>query len=41
MLVFIAPSGMEKYLEELSAFSIPDDMAEILALSERYGITFV
>lgn len=40
MLVFITPAGLEKYLEELSAFSIPNDMPAILALSERYGITF-
>jgi quercetin dioxygenase-like cupin family protein len=40
MLVFIAPAGLERYLEELSVFSVPDDMPAILALSERYGITF-
>ena len=40
MLVFIAPAGMDKYLEELSAFSLPNDMPAIVALSDRYGITF-
>jgi quercetin dioxygenase-like cupin family protein len=40
MLVFVAPGGLDKYLEELSAFRVPDDMAAILALSERYGIAF-
>jgi hypothetical protein len=38
--VFVAPGGLDKYLEELSAFRVPDDMAAILALSERYGIAF-
>ncbi|MGD0891857.1 MAG: cupin domain-containing protein [Terracidiphilus sp.] len=38
MLVFVAPAGLDKYLEELSAFKAPDDMAAILALSARYGI---
>jgi quercetin dioxygenase-like cupin family protein len=40
MLVFVAPSGMENYLEEISTLSIPDDMAQILAISNRYGISF-
>ncbi len=40
MLVFVAPAGMEKYLEEISTLSIPDDMAQLLAVSERYGIFF-
>lgn len=40
MLIFAAPSGMEKYLEGLSSFSVPDDMPQVLALSERYGIAF-
>jgi quercetin dioxygenase-like cupin family protein len=41
MLVFVAPAGMEKYLEEISALSMPDDAARLFAISERYGITFV
>lgn len=41
ILVFVAPAGMEKYLEEISPLSIPDDMPQILAISERYGISFV
>jgi quercetin dioxygenase-like cupin family protein len=41
MLIFVAPAGLEKYLEKLSAFSVPDDMSEVLTLSEEYGITFV
>jgi hypothetical protein len=40
MLVFVAPSGMEKYLEEISALSMPEDMSRLLAISERYGIFF-
>jgi quercetin dioxygenase-like cupin family protein len=41
MLVFAAPAGMEKYLEEISVLSMPQDMAQLLAIPERYGITFV
>jgi len=32
---------MEKYIEEISPLSIPDDMPQILAISARYGISFV
>jgi quercetin dioxygenase-like cupin family protein len=41
MLVFVSPAGLEKYLEEISPLSVPDDMPQILAISERYGISFV
>ena len=40
VLIFVAPAGLEKYLEELSALSLPADMPAILTLSNRYGITF-
>jgi quercetin dioxygenase-like cupin family protein len=40
MLVFVSPSGMEKFLEEISALSLPADMPRLLAISERYGIVF-
>lgn len=40
MLVFVTPAGMEKYLEEISVLSMPQDMAHLMAISERYGITF-
>jgi quercetin dioxygenase-like cupin family protein len=40
MLVFVVPAGMEKYLEEISTLSIPEDMAKLLTISERYGISF-
>jgi quercetin dioxygenase-like cupin family protein len=40
MLIFITPSGIEKYFEEISSLSIPEDMARLLAISERYGISF-
>ena len=40
MLVFVAPAGMEKYLEEISALSMPGDAAQLFAISERYGIAF-
>lgn len=40
MLIFVTPSGIEKYLEEVSVLSMPGDMPKLLAVSERYGITF-
>jgi quercetin dioxygenase-like cupin family protein len=40
MLVFVAPAGLEKYLEEVSPLSVPNDMPQILAISARYGISF-
>ena len=39
MLIFIAPAGLEAYLEELSPLSPPDDMPQILAISARYGVS--
>jgi hypothetical protein len=41
LLVFVTPGGFENYLEEISVLSIPDDMPQLLAISERYGITFI
>lgn len=40
MLVFLTPAGLEKYLEEISALSMPQDAARLIAISERYGISF-
>ncbi len=40
VLVFVSPAGFEKYLEEISPLSIPGDMQQVLAVSERYGISF-
>ncbi|HEX4769860.1 MAG TPA: cupin domain-containing protein [Bryobacteraceae bacterium] len=40
LLIFVSPGGFEKYLEEISVLSIPDDMHRLLAISERYGIAF-
>jgi len=40
MLAFVAPSGMEKYPEEISALSMPEDVSQLLSISERYGIFF-
>ena len=40
MLVFVAPAGMEKYLEEISVLFMPEDLSRLLAISERYGILF-
>jgi quercetin dioxygenase-like cupin family protein len=40
VLVFISPSGLENYLEEVSSFSPATDMPRILEISTRYGISF-
>lgn len=40
MLIFVAPAGLEKYFAEIAPLSVPGDMAQILAISERYGISF-
>jgi|HubBroStandDraft_5_1064220.scaffolds.fasta_scaffold913540_1 quercetin dioxygenase-like cupin family protein len=40
VLIFVAPAGLEDYLEEISAYSPATDMPKILEISERYGITF-
>jgi quercetin dioxygenase-like cupin family protein len=41
ILIFVNPGGFERYLEEISPLSIPADMQQVLAISERYGISFV
>ncbi len=40
MLAFVMPARLEKYLEEISTLSMPQDAAQLMAISERYGITF-
>jgi quercetin dioxygenase-like cupin family protein len=40
LLIFIAPAGLENYLEEISPYSPGTDMAKILEISNRYGISF-
>jgi quercetin dioxygenase-like cupin family protein len=40
LLIFVAPAGFENYLEEISRLTLPADMAELLAISGRYGIEF-
>lgn len=40
MLIFVAPSGLENYLEEVGHLSPVTDMAKILEISEHYGISF-
>ncbi len=40
VLIFVAPAGLEDYLEEISSYSPATDMPKILEISERYGITF-
>jgi quercetin dioxygenase-like cupin family protein len=39
MLVAVVPAGLERYLEELSPLSIPDDLPQVLEISKRFGIT--
>jgi quercetin dioxygenase-like cupin family protein len=40
ILVFVSPSGFEDYLEEVGSFSPATDMAKIIEISARYGISF-
>ena len=40
ILIVACPGGFEKYLEEISVLSIPQDMPQLLAISDRYGVTF-
>jgi len=40
MLIFIAPAGLELYFREISELSMPWDMAQLLTISEKYGIAF-
>lgn len=41
MQCIIVPGGMEHYLEELSAYAMPQDAQRVMELSAQYGITFV
>ena len=41
ILVHITPGGFEKFLERLSAFSVPQDLPKIIALGEEFGVSFV
>lgn len=40
MLIFATPSGIEKYLEEISTLSLSEGTEQLLAASERYEISF-
>jgi hypothetical protein len=40
ILIVISPAGFEKYLEEISVLSIPQDMPQLRAISDRYGVKF-
>ena len=41
MLIHIVPGGLENYLEQISYFSVPEGMPQVLEISKRYGIAFV
>ncbi|HLY43881.1 MAG TPA: cupin domain-containing protein [Terracidiphilus sp.] len=40
MLIFITPAGLERYFEEISPLAMPWDLAQLLDISERFGISF-
>lgn len=40
VLIFVSPGGFDQYLEEISVLSVPKDMPQVLAISERYGVKF-
>jgi quercetin dioxygenase-like cupin family protein len=40
ILIFVTPGGFQSYLEEISPLSVPDDLAKLIEISNRYGIAF-
>lgn len=40
LLIFVSPSGLETYLEEISTVTMPNDIERLIAVSTRYGIAF-
>jgi quercetin dioxygenase-like cupin family protein len=40
ILIFVTPGGFQSYLEEISPLSVPADMARLIEISDRYGISF-
>lgn len=40
ILVVAAPAGLDTFLEEISPYSPPADMAKIIEIAGRYGIAF-
>lgn len=40
MLIFVAPAGIENYFAEIAPLSMPWDLAQLLDISERFGISF-
>jgi quercetin dioxygenase-like cupin family protein len=41
MLVAVTPGGIDHYLEELSKYSMPEDLAQVQETSLRYGTQIV
>jgi hypothetical protein len=39
-MVSVTPGGFENYLQEIGIYSPATDMAKIIEISNRYGITF-
>jgi len=40
VLVFVAPAGIDRFFEEISALSMPQDAPKLMQIGERYGIAF-
>jgi uncharacterized cupin superfamily protein len=40
IMVSVTPGGFENYLQEIGIYSPATDMAKIIEISNRYGITF-
>jgi mannose-6-phosphate isomerase-like protein (cupin superfamily) len=40
MLIFVSPAGFENYLQEVGPLSPATDMAKIIEISNRFGISF-
>ena len=41
ILILVAPAGLDAYLEKIGPLSPASDMAEIISISEQYGIRFL
>ncbi len=40
LVIFIAPAGLETYLEAISTLLMPQDAERLVAISSQYGIAF-
>ncbi len=41
MHIVVSPAGMDEYLERSSTLSIPQDFAELVRISDSFGLSFL